>query len=225
MKSGGERTRPRYSIWQFLIPSAFLLCLFVLIVAWLLFQHPYLTPQKNWALRVLLALIGAAFGAMIFLRSRALLQASAALGLFLLVFLGYRYQPPTIPEPPDVVVVKSPVSSDWHDTDQNGNLYTIVWEADPACLHVGSDATHFCRLEHAQVSFPGDNTPYDRWNLSLEAPGPVYEVRCEPLGTNEFNEVKGDARGQIDSNTARCSGWINGGDGPIRMTVRYRQRW
>jgi hypothetical protein len=223
MNFGVERTRPRYSIWQFLIPSAFLLCVFVLIVAWLLFQHPYLTPQKNWAVRVLLALIGAAFGAMVFLRSRALLQASAALALFLVVFLGYRYQPPTISQPPDLV--KSPVSSDWHDTDPQGQSYTIVWEADPACLHVGSDATHRCSFEHAQVSFPGDNTPYDRWNLLLEAPGPVYDVLCEPLGTHEFNEVKGDARGQGESNIARCSGWINGGDGPIRMTVKYRQRW
>jgi hypothetical protein len=41
------------------------------------------------------------------------------------------------------------------------------------------------------------------------------------LGSNEFNEIKGDTKGKGDSNIARCSGWINGGDGEIRMTVRY----
>jgi len=223
MNSEVEPTRPRYSIWQFLIPSAFLLLVFVIIVAWLVFEHPRLTAQANGILRVFLALVAAAFGAMIFLRSRALLRTSAALGLFLLVFFRYDYQPPTISQRPRI---SDPiVSSDWHATDKQGQPYTIVWEADPACLKVRSDATHLCSFEHAQVSFPGDNTPYDRWNLSVEAPGPVYEVQCEPLGSHEFNEIMGDTKGKSESNTARCSGWINGGDSDIRMTVKYMQKW
>jgi hypothetical protein len=122
--------------------------------------------------------------------------------------------------------MQSPDSADWHDTDPQGRPYTIVWLADPACLKKQYfDETHRCSFEHAQVSFPGDNTPYDRWNLSLEAPGPVYDVQCQPTGSNEFNEIKGDTKGQSDSNIARCSGWINGGDAEIKMTVRYKQKW
>jgi class 3 adenylate cyclase len=114
---------------------------------------------------------------------------------------------------------------EWRTEDENGNQYKIVWRVDPACRESErQDAKHLCEFVRTQRFFPGDNTPYDRWNISLEAPGPVYDAHCEPTGTNEFNEVKGNTKGDIEGNIARCSGWINGGDAEIQMTVLYKQR-
>src|ERR1035438_9453935 len=128
---------------------------------------------------------------------------------------------------PDQVAVsatptKTPLST-WHTEDEKGIAYSLSWLIDPACRDVGSqDDKHRCHFVRTQTSFAGDNTPYDQWNLSLEAPGPVYDVTCVPTGSNEFNEVKGNTKGVPDGNLGRCSGWINGGDAPIRMTVLYK---
>lgn len=113
---------------------------------------------------------------------------------------------------------------DWHTEDRNGNQYIINWEIDPACRGA-HDAQHPCNFTHTQRSFAGDNTPYDHWDIGVEAPGPVTQVECQTTGPNEFNEVKGDTRGLIGGRLARCTGWINGGDFPIRMTVHYKMRW
>jgi class 3 adenylate cyclase len=115
---------------------------------------------------------------------------------------------------------------EWRTQDENGNQYKIAWRVDPACRESErQDAKHLCEFVRTQRFFAGDNRPYDRWNISLEAPGPVYDVQCEPTGTNEFNEVKGNTKGHIEGNIARCSGWIDGGDAEIQMTVLYKQRW
>lgn len=111
----------------------------------------------------------------------------------------------------------------WHTENEKGIPYSLTWSIDPACRQTQKiDATHGCHFIRTQQSFAGDNTPYDQWNLSLEAPGPVYDVTCEPTGSNEFNEIKGNAKGHPDGNVGRCSGWINGGDAEIRMTVLYK---
>lgn len=111
----------------------------------------------------------------------------------------------------------------WHTDDEKGIPYSLTWSIDPACQQTQKiDAAHGCHFVRTQQSFAGDNTPYDQWNLSLEAPGPVYDVTCAPTGSNEFNEVKGNTKGQPSGNFGRCSGWINGGDAEIRMTVLYK---
>jgi hypothetical protein len=111
----------------------------------------------------------------------------------------------------------------WHTEDEKGIPYSLTWSVDPACRQAQKiDAQHGCHFVHTQQSFAGDNTPYDQWNLSLEAPGPVYDVTCQPTGSNEFNEIKGNPKGHPDGNVGRCSGWINGGDAEIRMTVLYK---
>jgi len=111
----------------------------------------------------------------------------------------------------------------WHTEDEKGIPYSLTWSIDPACRQTQKiDATHGCHFVRTQQSFAGDNTPYDQWNLSLGAPGPTYDVTCEPTGSNEFNEIKGNTKGHPDGNVGRCSGWINGGDAEIRMTVLYK---
>jgi hypothetical protein len=62
------------------------------------------------------------------------------------------------------------------------------------------------------------NTPGSEWIFEWTAPGPVYSVSARQTGWWE----------QIDScsaqgNIAHCEGWINGGNAPIIMTVKWKQ--
>ncbi len=123
------------------------------------------------------------------------------------------------PEPP------APQAPTFHDTDRDGNKYVVNWDSDPNCSGFDHAASHRCNFTHTQMSFAGDNTPYDHWDLKFEAPGPVTSVICQTTGSNEFNQVKGDNKGEIDGHWARCQGWINGGDAPIHMTAYYQQHW
>jgi hypothetical protein len=119
----------------------------------------------------------------------------------------------------------TPPQPTFHDTDPDGNKYVVSWDSDPNCSNFDHAPTHRCNFTRTQMSFPGDNTPYDHWDLKFETPGPVTSVACQPTGGNEFNQVKGDTRGEIDGHWATCQGWINGGDAPIHMTAYYQQKW
>jgi hypothetical protein len=62
------------------------------------------------------------------------------------------------------------------------------------------------------------NTPGSEWIFQWTAPGPVYSVTARQTGWWE----------QIDScsaegTVAHCEGWINGGNAPIIMTVKWKQ--
>jgi hypothetical protein len=62
------------------------------------------------------------------------------------------------------------------------------------------------------------NTPGSEWVIDWTAPGPVYSVSARQTGWWE----------QIDSCSANglvahCEGWINGGNAPIIMTVKWKQ--
>lgn len=118
----------------------------------------------------------------------------------------------------------SPVPT-FHDTAPDGSKYVVNWDSDPNCSNFDHAANHRCNFTHTQMSFAGDNTPYDHWDLKFKAPGPVTSVVCQTTGSNEFNQVKGDTKGEIDGDWATCQGWINGGDAPIHMTAYYQQRW
>ena len=113
----------------------------------------------------------------------------------------------------------------FHDMDREGNKYVVNWDSDPNCSNFDHATSHRCNFTHTQMKFAGDNTPYDHWDLKFEAPGPITSVTCQPTGSNEFNQVKGDTRGEIDGHWATCQGWINGGDAPIHMTAYYQQKW
>jgi len=62
------------------------------------------------------------------------------------------------------------------------------------------------------------NTPGSEWIFNWPAPGPVYGVTARQTGWWE----------QIDfctaqGNVAHCEGWINGGNAPIIVTVKWKQ--
>jgi hypothetical protein len=120
---------------------------------------------------------------------------------------------------------QTPPALAFHDADREGNKYVVNWDSDPNCSNFDHAPNHRCNFTHTQMKFAGDNTPYDHWDLKFEAPGPVASVVCQPTGSNEFNQVKGDTKGEIDGHWATCQGWINGGDAPIHMAAYYRQIW
>lgn len=115
-----------------------------------------------------------------------------------------------------------------HDVDQQGNPYAIEWHIDPQCTKlspVGPKGTRLrCSLNRTQIRISGDNTPFDKWYFAVEAPGPVYDVQCTPTGTNEpvippYNSTS------IVGNQASCTGLINGGNGDVIVTVKWRESW
>jgi hypothetical protein len=115
-----------------------------------------------------------------------------------------------------------------HDVDQQGNAYKIVWSIDPQCNKfnpVGPRGTKLqCGLNRAGIHIPGDNTPFDKWVFGVEAPGPISDIQCNPTGSNEpviapYNSTS------INGNSANCTGLINGGDGDVVVTVKWKEKW
>lgn len=106
---------------------------------------------------------------------------------------------------------------EWHSTDPAGIPYERSVLIDPTC-HV-IEPPGGCSFEHTQTSLPGDNTPYDTWHVSYQAPGRVYSVHCEVFAHEHLlNET-------YVNNTAKCDGQINGGAARVRMTLRWKQQW
>lgn len=118
-----------------------------------------------------------------------------------------------VPPPP-------PAKPQWHKEDETGQAYQEFWTMDPNCKGHPERITakHRCQFAQTQIHEPGDNTPYDTWNLYMDAPGPVYEVGCEPTGQHEIK-----ARWVPQGNTGLCTGEINGGDADIRMYIKWQQ--
>jgi hypothetical protein len=218
--------------WQ--LPTLFVFgVVFLAVLLWLVFLHPTLTYDECIVVKVVLSLAAAGIGAIvpgtISARAGGFAKAGGAAAFFLIVFFKYdcpknEPHPREVAAPAPAPVVTQPAPT-FHDADQNGNRYVISWDTDPNCSGFDHAATHRCNFTHTQTSFAGDNTPYDHWELKLQTPGPVTSVLCQPTGSNEFNQVKGDPNGEIDGHWATCKGWINGGDAPIHMTVYYQQKW
>ncbi|MGC1477178.1 MAG: hypothetical protein WA804_15125 [Terriglobales bacterium] len=89
-------------------------------------------------------------------------------------------------------------------------------------------AQRWCEFKRTQLHVGGDNTPYDQWNLIVQAAGPVKTVTCTITGTNQFEYMAafgGPKRnpfpGDIYGDVAICRGWINGGEAPVTVTVTY----
>jgi hypothetical protein len=124
---------------------------------------------------------------------------------------------------PGVVPAVAPPEKTWHTEDKNGQAYVEFWTMDPNCKGHPErlSAKHRCQFQQTQIYEQGDNTPYDTWNLYMDAPGPVYEVGCEP--TPGAHEIK--PRGIPQGNTGLCTGEINGGDADIRMSIKWKERW
>jgi hypothetical protein len=106
---------------------------------------------------------------------------------------------------------------------------TITWQPRPNCKDA-TPAQRWCEFKRTQLHVGGDNTPYDQWNLIVEAPGPVTDVSCKITGPNQIeygaafngpkrNPFPGDHYGNIG--ICRC--WINGGEAPVVVTVTYQK--
>jgi hypothetical protein len=119
-----------------------------------------------------------------------------------------------------------PPPPQWHTEDKDGRPYLADWQFPANCrgkyelLRV--DDTHRCEIDRTQIHVGASNDPFDTWSLWIDAPqgAQVYEVDCQPLGQNII-QVQGIPQGQ----TGLCTGLINGGIGPIRMTIKWKQLW
>jgi hypothetical protein len=100
----------------------------------------------------------------------------------------------------------------------------------PNCVGVQNTAQHICEFIRTQLRIGQSGDPFDQWNLITVEPGVVTDVTCQiaqgatsifqymgALG-NKANPWKGSHYG----NVAICRGWINGGNGPVTMTVTYQ---
>lgn len=119
-----------------------------------------------------------------------------------------------------------PPAQTWHTEDKDGRPYLATWQFPANCngnyglLRV--DDTHRCDIERTQIHVGGDTTGYDTWSLWIDAPqgALVYDVSCVPMAEHII-QVQGISQGQ----TGLCTGLINGGVGPIRMSIKWKQLW
>lgn len=115
---------------------------------------------------------------------------------------------------------------EWHSEDKDGRPYMATWTFPANCNGqyglLTVDGTHRCEIDRTQVHICCSNDPFDTWSLWIDAPqgALAQKVDCEALGQNII-EVQGIPQGQ----TGLCTGRINGGRGPIRMTIKWNQLW
>jgi hypothetical protein len=113
-----------------------------------------------------------------------------------------------------------------HKTDENGQDYLERWNARGNCREATQDDRHQCIFTSTRRHIGESKDPFDHWKLMLKTPGPPYEVLCEPGGWQlKENDTPGPGPGKIEGNWATCSGWINGSEDPIQMTVKYQMLW
>jgi hypothetical protein len=105
---------------------------------------------------------------------------------------------------------------------------TDSWPNVPAnCQGVQNTGQHICQFVRTQVRIGADANPFDQWNLVAVEPGTVTGVSCQTAGTNifEYGGSNGPKRnpfpGDHYGNVGICRGWINGGIGPVSMSVTY----
>lgn len=110
-----------------------------------------------------------------------------------------------------------------HKTDENGQDYLERWSARGNCREAMQDDRHQCIFTSTQKHIGGSGTPFDHWKLMLKTQGPPYDVQCVPGGWQlKEDETPGAGQGNIEDGWAVCSGWINGSEDPIQMTVKYQ---
>jgi hypothetical protein len=212
--------------------------IFLLILLWLLFLHPSLSHSQCSLVRIILALAAAGIGAIIpgtiSTNAPGIAKAGGAAAFFVLVLIFFDC--PTSPIAsgndntlPIVNPVERPKEPElpWHTEDKDGVPYKIVWRMDPACKNTARlDGTHHCDFSRPHVHIGASNDPFDHWNISVDAPGPVHDVQCKK-GDHQLYQDKTDTNtiGEIEGKTGRCQGWINGGDDEVTITAPYKERW
>jgi hypothetical protein len=109
---------------------------------------------------------------------------------------------------------------------------TDTWQVGPNCKGVNNTPQHRCDFVPTQVKIGNDNTLFDQWNLIAIEPGVVTDVSCQTFGSNLFefrgavpprSSKRNPFPGEYYGNVAICKGWINGANGPVKMTVAYRR--
>jgi hypothetical protein len=127
------------------------------------------------------------------------------------------------PNPPVADTLPPTPKKELHRIDQNDQEYVERWSARGNCREAKQDETHQCIFTTTQRQIGASNTRFDHWKLMLKTPGPPYEVLCEPGGWQlKENDAPGPGQGSIEGNWAICSGWINGSEDHIQMTVKYQ---
>jgi hypothetical protein len=106
---------------------------------------------------------------------------------------------------------------------------TDTWTVGPNCVGVTNTAQHVCEFAHTQLHVGADPTPYDQWDLIVIEPGIVTSVSCQIMGPNSMPYTAGFGGSKVNpwagahySNVGICRGWINGGNGPIKVTATYQ---
>ena len=110
-----------------------------------------------------------------------------------------------------------------HKTDERGSEYIARWSARGNCREALQDPTHQCIFHTVRRHIGASADGFDHWELILTLPGPPYDVQCE-LGINQLkeNDTPGNGPGTTTGDSAICSGWINGAEDYIKMTVKYQ---
>jgi hypothetical protein len=109
----------------------------------------------------------------------------------------------------------------YYETDRGGAQHVASHNFEPTCRRIGTtDSVNHCTFTRSQIACSG-TTLCDEWDIIRDAPGPVYEVAC--VTTAGFEHVKLQV---ASGNSGHCHGDINGGDGDIIMTVKWKEwRW
>jgi hypothetical protein len=110
---------------------------------------------------------------------------------------------------------------------------TDVWDVGPNCVGVTNTAQHICEFIHTQVIIGASRDPFDQWNVIVVEPGIVTGVTCQTSGSNifqymgavppQYGGTKANPwQGSHYANIGICKGWINGGNGPVKITATYQ---
>ena len=106
---------------------------------------------------------------------------------------------------------------------------TDVWQVGPNCVGVTNTAQHVCEFAHTQLRVGEDRTPYDQWDLIVIEPGTVTNVTCQIMAPNLMPYTGGFGGAKTNpwagahyGNVGICRGWINGGNGPVKVTATYQ---
>jgi hypothetical protein len=103
-----------------------------------------------------------------------------------------------------------------------------VWIVGPNCQGVKNTEQHVCEFSRTQLHVGEDHTPYDQWTIVVIEPSTVTGVTCQIMAPNMMpymGAFGGDKAnpwaGSHYGNVGICRGWINGGNGPLKITATY----
>jgi hypothetical protein len=112
---------------------------------------------------------------------------------------------------------------------------TDTWTVGPNCVGVTNTPQHICEFLHTQLLIGASRDPFDQWDLIVIEPGTITSISCQTMGTNIFqyrgaipdrpgwgHSMANPWDGSHYGNVGVCKGWINGGNGPVKVTAIYQ---